>query len=161
MKLHVGFWSSLENYTWKIIERASASLPYLGTLVVGIMMLSSLLTHKASVVGTSSLREASVKAARVGDYDAAQKLYEKCQVSRCQDRVLGMMSEVEDLVFPMRPVHREIERYTELLTKYPGHRDIYLVLSKLYAQIDMSAEAQRYHELARELDPNNEMVILF
>lgn len=143
------------------MERVSASLPYLGTLVIGIMILSSLITHKASVAGTSSLREASVKAARVGDYDSAQKLYEKCQVSRCQDRVLGVMSEVEDLVFPMRPVQREIERYAELLTKYPGHRDIYLVLSKLYAQINMSAEAQRYHELARELDPNNEMVILF
>ncbi len=161
MKKQMGCWESLENYTWKIIERVSASLPYLGTLVVGIMMLSSLLTHKASVVGTSSLREASVKAARVGDYDAAQKLYEKCQVSQCQDRVLGATSEVEDLVFPMQPVQREIERYTELLTKYPGHRDIYLVLAKLYAQVNMSAEAQRYYDLARELDPNNQMIILF
>lgn len=161
MKREASFLLSLESYTWKIIERVSASLPFLGTLVVGIMMLSSLITHKASVVGTSSLREASVKAALVGDYDAAQKLYEKCQVTQCQDRVLGVMSEVEDLVFPMQPVQREIERYTELLVKYPGHRDIYLVLAKLYTQVNMSAEAQRYYDLARELDPNNQMVILF
>lgn len=138
------------------MERASASLPYLGIIVIGIVMISSLIAHKASVVGTSSLREASVWAARVGDYVTAQSLYNlhKSQIPNSQN-VLGTESKIEDLIFPERVVEREIQKYEALLEKYPGHRDIYLVLAKLYAQITRREEAQRYYDLARELDPNN------
>lgn len=158
MKQELSFWLSLENYTWKMLERVSPTLPYLGIIIIGMMMLSSLITHKASVAGTSSLREASVKAARVGDYTKAQALWNDNLTITNNQTVLGNMSEEEDLVFPERVVEREIQKYEAMLQEYSGHRDIYLALATLYAQINRSEEAQKYYGLARELDPNNVMI---
>lgn len=154
MKKDVGFWGSFENYTWKLIERASPSLPY---FVVGLMFLtigSSIVSSKASLVGARDLREASIRAARAGDYASAQAMWS----DQLETEPVG---EVEDIVFPYLVIEREIAKYEEMLERYPGHRDIYLVLSKLHNQIGESEQATTYLELARELDPNNEMVILF
>ncbi len=118
------------------------------------------MSAKTSLAGAYDLREASIKAARVGDYAKAQALWNQQLTITNDQRVLGNMSEEEDLVFPELVVEREIEKYEELLKKHPGHRDLYLVLANLYGQIDEAEKAQNYYELARELDPNNPMIKL-
>ncbi len=149
MKKHIGFWGSFENYTWKVVKRASPALPY---FVAGLMLLvigSSIASSKASLAGAGDLREASIRAARVGDYSKAQAMWS----DQLETEPVG---ELEDIVFPHRVIEREIAKYEEMLERYPGHRDIYLVLAKLYNQIGESKQATTYLELARELDPNNE-----
>ncbi len=146
MKRAVGFWISLENYTWKVIVRSSPTLPWLWVGLVFLVISTSLITSKRSLAGAEGRVEAAVVAASVGDYDVAQSLWEK-QIP--EERL------AEDMIYPERVVEREITKYQELLAKYPGHRDIYLVLSQLYSQIGESEQAQSYLEMVRELDPNN------
>lgn len=156
MKKRVGFWLSLESYTWRVVARVAPTLPYFGVGLVVLVMGSSLFGAKTSLVGARDLREASMRAARVGDYTTAHSLYNlhQSQISNSQN-VLGTESDVEDLIFPERVVEREIKKYEEMLKKYPGHRDLYLVLGNLYGQIGEAETAQHYYGLARELDPNN------
>lgn len=154
MKESPGFWLSLESYTWKIIERVSPTLPWLGVGIFALIITMSTYDAKASLVSASGLVEAALRAAYVGDYAIAQDLWER-QMIKEEASVLGVESELEDRVYPERVVEREIEKYEGLLTKYPGHRDIYLTLANLYGQIDKSEQSEQYLELARELDPNN------
>lgn len=154
MKKQVGFWGSFENYTWKVAERVSPALLYFVAGLILLVIGSSLVSGSASLAGARGLREASIRAARVGDYTKAQALWRSQQEN-------GSTSEVEDIIFPHRVIEREIAKYEEMLVKYPGHRDIYLVLAKLYNQIGESEQATNYLELARELDPNNVLVTLF
>ncbi len=146
MKRAVGFWISLENYTWKVITRLSPTLPWLGVGLVVLVISTSLITSKSSLAGASGRIEAAVVAASVGDYDVSQSLWEK---------QLPTESGVEDMIYPKRVVEREIAKYQELLAKYPGHRDIYLTLSRIYGQIGDIEQTKSYLEMARELDPNN------
>jgi len=149
MKKQVGFWGSLENYTWKVVKRVSPALPYLAAGFILLVIGSSIFSSKTSLAGARDLREASIRAARVGDYTNAQAMWS----DQLETEPVG---EVEDMVFPHRVIEREIAKYEEMLEMYPGHRDIYLVLSKLHNQIGESVQATAYLELARELDPNNE-----
>ena len=158
MKKQVGFWSSFENYTWKVGKRVSPALPYFAAGLMFLMIGSSIVSSKASLAGVHDLREASIRAARVGDYAKAQALWNDQSTITNNQTVLGNKSEEEDLVFPHSVIEREIAKNEEMLEKYPGHRDIYLVLSKLYSQIGESEQATTYLELARELDPNNEKI---
>jgi tetratricopeptide (TPR) repeat protein len=146
MKQSLRFFESLENYTWKVVMRFSPTLPWIGVGLVVMVISTSLFTAKSSLAGTSGRVEAAVVASSVGDYDVAQSLWEK---------QLPTESGEEDLIYPKRAVEREITKYQELLAKYPGHRDIYLVLAQLYVQIGEREQAQDYLEMARELDPNN------
>lgn len=155
MKKRGGFWLSLESYTWEVVGRVAPTLPYFGVGIMVLVMGASIMSAKTSLAGAYDLREASIKAARVGDYAKAQALWNHQLTITNDQRVLGNMSEEEDLVFPEIVVEREIEKYEELLKKHPGHRDLYLVLANLYGQIDEAEKAQDYYELARELDPNN------
>ena len=161
MKKQVGFFGSFENYTWKVVKRASPSLPYFVAGFILLVIGSSIVSSKASLAGARDLREASIRAARVGDYTKAQALWNDQLTINNNQTVLGNKSEEEDLIFPERVVEAEIKKYEEMLERYPGHRDLYLVLSKLHNQIGESEQATTYLEMARELDPNNEMVILF
>ena len=155
MKKEQSFWQDLESYTWKIIARLSPALPWLGIGVIVLAIATSVLGLKTSLVGARGLVDAAVRAAKAGDYELARDLYEKQYKQEVSEQVRGIGSEVEELIFPEREVEREIAKYQELLTKYPGHRDIYLVLAQLYDQIGEREQAQEYTELARELDPNN------
>ncbi len=146
MKQSLRFFESLENYTWKVITRFSPTLPWIGVGLVVMVISASLITSKSSLAGAGGRVEAAVVAASVGDYDVAQSLWEK---------QIPVERESEDMIFPKRVVEREITKYQELLAKYPGHRDIYLVLAQLYVQIGEREQAQDYLEMARELDPNN------
>lgn len=158
MKKRGGFWLSLESYTWKVVGRVAPTLPYFGVGIMVLVMGASIMSAKTSLAGAYDLREASIKAARVGDYAKAQALWNQQLTITNDQRVLGNMSEEEDLVFPERVVEREIQKYEAMLQEYSGHRDIYLALATLYAQINRSEEAQKYYGLARELDPNNVMI---
>ena len=158
MKKQVGFWGSFENYTWKVVKRVSPALPYFAAGLVFLMIGSSIVNRKASLAGARDLREASIRAAGVGDYAKAQALWNDQLTINNNQTVLGNKSEEEDLIFPERVVEAEIKKYEEVLSRYPGHRDIYLVLSKLHNQIGQSEQATTYLELARELDPNNLMI---
>lgn len=103
-------------------------------------------------------REAIRVAVSAGDYGAAQVLYEQCQVTRCNgalDNVLGVESELEELVYPERVVEREIARYEGLNTTYPGHRDILVTLASLYGQLGQVEKQEYFLEEVRKLDPNN------
>ena len=122
MKKQVGFFGSFENYTWKVVKRASPSLPYFVAGFILLVIGSSIVSSKASLAGARDLREASIRAARVGDYTKAQAMWSD-QLEK------GTISEVEDIVFPYLVIEREIAKYEEMLERYPGHRDIYLVLS--------------------------------
>lgn len=146
MKQSLRFFESLENYTWKLITRLSPTFPWLWVGLVVLVISASLITAKSSLVGASGSIEAAVVAASVGDYDVAQSLWEK---------QIPVERGAEDKIYPDRVIEREITKYQELLTKYPGHRDIYLVLAQLYAQIGESEQTRVYLEMARELDPNN------
>ncbi|GAB4026324.1 MAG: hypothetical protein Fur0011_1570 [Candidatus Microgenomates bacterium] len=107
------------------------------------------------MVSARGLVEATTRAVQLGDYVLAKSLYNKQYKAESNERVMGVMSELEELVFPESVVQREITLYEELLFRYPGHRDVYLALARLYAQINMTEQSEIYYNLARELDPNN------
>lgn len=155
MKRVQSFWRDLENYTWKIIGRVSPALPWLGIALVLLTVIVSIRTSRTSLVGIRGLREAALHAARAGDYELAQHLWENRSLGENDRLVLGVESELEDLVYPERVVEREITRYETLLLKYPGHRDIYLWLAELNTQVGRIEKAQEFFDLAKELDPNN------
>ena len=155
MKESVGFWPSLESYTWKIIGRLSPALPWLGIGLVVLVITTSAREANRSLVSVRGLVDATTRAAQLGDYTLAKSLYNKQYATESNEQVMGVMSELEELVFPEREVQREIVRYEELLFSHPGHRDIYLALARLYEQIDMTEQSEIYYNLARELDPNN------
>lgn len=155
MKRELSFWHDLESYTWKISARLSPALPWLGTGIVLFAITISMFGLKESMVGAHGLVDGAMRAAKVGDYVLARRLYEKQYTQEDSEQVRGVRSEAEELIFPERQVEREIARYEDLLNQYPGHRDIYLALAQLYSQIKRTQQAELYYNLARELDPNN------
>lgn len=149
MKKQLGFWGDLEIYTWKMVGRVSPALPYLAMAIIGVVIISSQRAMRGSVASAHDLGEAVERAARVGDYERARKLLNYYNIKPLND--------LEELAYPERVVEQEIEKYEELLLTYPGSRDIYLVLSQLYAEIGNDERAAEYWESARILDPNNEI----
>ena len=145
MKKSVGFWGSLEQYLGKVIERSP--LPrywrWMGIGLVLVVVVSSAVSAKSSVVGATSLAAVVEKAARLGDYQLAQELWNES------------MSGLGDLVYPERKVERRIAELEAKLVEYPGNRQIYLALTELYGQMGNSERADEYREKARILDPNN------
>lgn len=154
MKQRASFWRSIERYGWRAIERIAPLLPALVITTIVLTMIVSFTSQKTSVASLHSLTEVVEKAARIGDYALAQKLDREVK-GLTTNEVLGVNSELEDLIYPERLVLREIERYKQLLALYPGHRDIYLTLAELYEQVSEYEAANEYWELARTLDPNN------
>lgn len=150
MKKASGFWGSLEQYLGKVIERSP--LPrywrHLGIGLALVVVVSSAVSAKNSVVGATSVEEVVEKAARLGDYDLAQTMFEQIQDSRFK-------IQVEDLVYPERKVERRIVELEAKLVEYPGNRQIYLELADLYGQLGNREKSDEYREKARILDPNN------
>jgi tetratricopeptide (TPR) repeat protein len=117
-------------------------------------LLLSWAASKNSLAGARTQNEAIKKAAEQGDYQTAQALYEEMN-SGSTEPVLGVMSEIETLVYPERKVEQRISELLLKLEEYPGNREIYLSLAELYSQIGNEESAQEYREKARILDPNN------
>ncbi len=147
-----GFWRSLEKYFWKVVRRSPLPWTRIGLFGLAIVLLASLGNVKNSAVGTRNTRELVERAARAGDYELARELY---QGSSSKDQVLGAESELEDLVYPERVVKKRIDELLQKLEIYPGNREIFRVLSQLYAQIGDEEMSSQYYEMVRELDPNN------
>ena len=155
MKKVEGFWGSLEQYMGKVIARSPLSeyWRHLGIGLVLVVVVSSAASAKNSVVGATSLEAVVEKAARLGDYETARKLWSES------------MSDLEDAVYPERKVERRIAELEGKLEEYPGNRQIYLGLADLYEQlagtrVDAGVDpykdkAEEYREKARILDPNN------
>lgn len=126
-----------------------------GILLVTLVFLTSWMYRETSLAGTGSGREAAERAARVGDYQTAQALWEEERSIVTRGDVLGVDLALEELVYPDKKTERTIARYEELNAAYPGHRDILVALSKLYRKLGKGEQADSYWELARILDPNN------
>ncbi len=145
MKKVDGFWGSLEQYTWKVVERSP--LPqhwqWMAVGIVLVVFVGSAVGAKSSVAGATRLEAVVEKAARLGDYQLAQELWNE------------PMSGLEDLVYPERKVERWIVELEAKLEQYPGNRQIYLTLADLYKQLGNSEKSDEYREKARILDPND------
>lgn len=149
MKRAVSFWQSLEAYGQQVAERSPLPYTWIGIGMVVIVVVASALNTKNSVVGARSIEAVVEKAARLGDYAIAQKLWNN------QSSITN--GQLEDLVYPERVVERRIRELEEKLGEYPENRDIYLMLAELYNQVNNMEKASEYREKARVLDPNDEM----
>jgi tetratricopeptide (TPR) repeat protein len=147
-----GFFTSLERYGRKIVGRSP--LPYSWIVILLVLLVVGVSWTSQSLVGVSSIGEAARQAAQAGDYNLAETLYLKQQTAGFTGQVLGMASDLEELIYPERKIERRISELEQKLETYPGSREIYLLLSKLYSQIGKQELANTYSEQARVLDPN-------
>lgn len=154
MKSSDSFWQSLEKYTWKTVSRSPLSWPQVVVPMIVLILLLSITSAKNSLSNARSTAEAIRAATERGDYQTAKSLYEK-MTGTGKDPVLGLSSELEELVYPERRVEQRISELSLKLEEYPGNREIYLTLAELYSQIGNQEIAQEYREKARILDPNN------
>jgi tetratricopeptide (TPR) repeat protein len=145
------FWLSLEKYGWRVVRRSP--LPrYWRHVVIGVVlvaMATSFKYMKYSVASAENTKQVVEKAARSGDYETAQRLYERIQTP--DDR----LQQLESLVYPERVVEQKIDELERKLEEYPSNRELYLDLAKLYDQLGKQESADQYREKARILDPNN------
>lgn len=143
---------------WKVVGKSPLPWPYVGVGIVLASLLVSLANARYSVAGARSAREVMERAARVGDYETARELFNVHQsqmYTNVHQSVLGAETEIENLVYPERAVENKILETEELLTQYPGHRDILVELARLYEKIGGAEQARTNWEQARILDPNN------
>lgn len=123
--------------------------------VVGVIIITSWAYHEISVVGERDTRSVIERAAKQGDYQTAQALFEKTLDERRQSSVLGAVSELEDRVYPERVIARRIAELEIKLEEYPANKEIYLMLTSLYGQLGNTEKSDEYREKARILDPND------
>lgn len=157
MKKKIGFWESLEQYSWTRIRRSALPQiwPWIGVGMVMVIVGASLANKQNSVVGATSWREIIMRAAERGDYVLARKLLTKQQTNETiVEPVLGVESELEEMVYPERAVSRRIAELEKKLADYPESKTIYLMLSSLYGQLGNTEMSSEYREKARVLDPN-------
>ena len=142
-----GFFGSFEVYFRRVVGKST--LPYLWAAIgmVALVLGVSLWQGKYSLSGATNMSQVVQRAAQNGDYALAQRLYGQCAVPQCQS--------VTDLVYPEKKIDQRIADLEGKLTQYPGDRDIYLALARLYAVRGNTAQAQSYSEQARILAPNN------
>jgi tetratricopeptide (TPR) repeat protein len=155
MKKEMNFWRSLEEYSWKVVKRNPLPWQWVGIGLIVIVLLTSAVSAKNSMVGARNIREAIEIAVSLGDYETAQALFDKMLDSRSKMLVLGAESELEDKVYPERVVERRVIELEDKLEIYPGNREIYLSLATLYQTLGNQEIADEYREKARILDPND------
>lgn len=152
------FWGGLEQYAYSRARWACVPWVLVGTAMALLVIVSSLASGYVNSPTLGGDREEIIReAARRGDYELAQSLYEQRTVNN-EQRVLGADSELEELVYPEKRLEREIAEWEEKLERYPGHRDILLMLAQLYEQGGKSEKAREYWDEARILDPNGSRV---
>jgi len=122
-----------------------------------VVLATSLKYAKYSAAGAITLHEIVMRAANVGDYETAQRLYESCAAPQCQ-------SVDEELVYPEMKLEKRITELEQKLVEYPSNREVFLMLGDLYDQLGGTRvdtefdpykdKAAEYREKARVLDPN-------
>ena len=69
-------------------------------------------------------------------------------------QILGVESELEELVYPETKLQREIEKWEKKLGEYPSNREIMRGLATLQEQAGNMERATELREQIRILDPN-------
>lgn len=156
MKSETNFWRSLEKYTWEVAKRTPLPWSVLGVVFICFVLLFSLLNGKNSVVTARSIEDIIEKAGRSGDYETASQLFENRTLDN-YSRVLGVATELEDIVYPENILYRSLTELTQKLDEYPNHFEMLLEISRLYTLLENKEQADEYREKARILDPNNEI----
>ncbi|PIR98951.1 hypothetical protein COT87_02100 [Candidatus Collierbacteria bacterium CG10_big_fil_rev_8_21_14_0_10_44_9] len=154
MKSELNFWRSLEVYTWKVVRRSPLPYQWIGIGLVVLVIIASVANVKSSVAGARGEREVIERAARVGDYETARKLYSDQFTGGSGQEVLGAESKLEDLVYPEQKLAREIEKWESGLAENPGNREIMRGLAQLYEQVGNIEKVIELREQIRILDPN-------
>lgn len=153
----------LEAYFYRRLgvgEKARVEWGVVGmVLVVGVAAWSLANGYRGSPTLSSNSDEVVREAAKRGDYETARRIYEYWQKEE-DARVLGVESEVEELVYPEKMMERKVREAESLLARYPGHRDLVLNLALLSYWVGNYEEARKYLEQARKLDPNTEKLRL-
>lgn len=126
-----------------------------GIVLVALVIALSWIERETSSAWLKNEHEVIEKAARMGDHKLARALLDKRERANSNQDILGVDAELEELVYPDRVIKREIARYEELSSTYPGHRDILLMLSRLYGELGQADWQAYYFEAARKIDPNN------
>ncbi len=103
------------------------------------------LAEKAMLSGESKLAEK--------EYHLGVKLAESKY-----SPVLGVRSDLEDLIWPEQKIRREID-YWEKQTKEIKSREVYLRLGILYQELGDEGKANEEFAIAKEIDPNDESII--
>lgn len=157
MKKSISFWESLEQYSWKLVGRSPLPQhwPWIGVVLIVVVLLASVLNMKNSTVGANDLREVITLAAERGDYVTARMLWNNQSPITNNQTVLGAESELEDGVYPERVVTRRIAELEIKLAEYPENKEVYLMLASWYGQLGNTEKASEYREKARILDPND------
>lgn len=155
MKKNEGFWVGLERYGRVLVERSPLPWHWVGVGVVVLVVLVSALNVKNSVVSAVNTRALIEKAVNLGDYETAERLFDQNTNETNDQRVLGVESELEDIVYPERIVERRIQELEQQLMIYPGSRDLLVTLAGLYDQIGNGEMGAQYRESARVLAPND------
>lgn len=158
MKKKTSFWLSFEKYIYRVVGRSPLPWSWIGIGAVLLVMVMSWSYRDQSVAEASSMHEVIRGAASNGDYALAQTLFEQNQDSRSNDQVLGVGTELEDIVYPENKVEQRIQELEQKLLEYPENREIYLALSDLYRQLKQTDKSDEYREKARILDPNGSRV---
>lgn len=151
------FFTSLERYVRKVALRSS--LPrYWAWMVVGgvLVVMGTSISAQNEILGARNMEGAIRIAAGQGDYLTADRLMQEYTNAQMNKSVLGVESELEDLVYPERKVERRIAELTLMLEKYPDNKDVYTNLAQLYFEIGNEGQAAEYAEKARVLDPNGQ-----
>lgn len=153
------FWAQLERYVY---QRAATLQGKWQWAAIGIVAMVVGLSVVSGYYGSPTLGSDRQKiiwaAAKQGDYELAQTLFEQIQDSRGKIQVLGADSKLEEVVYPERRIARDIGEWEAQLEAYPGHRDILLTLALLHKQAGNMDMAEEYWGEARKLDPNGERV---
>jgi tetratricopeptide (TPR) repeat protein len=147
MRQDLSFWRGLERYFLRVMQRSP--LPYAWVALGGIclVVIVSLMQSSNSLASARNLEDVVVTAASRGDYGLAQTVFEQIQDPTFKHQV-------EDLVYPERKIEARIAELEQKLLEYPEHREIYLLLSNLYGQLNQDDKSDEYREKARILDPN-------
>jgi len=147
------FGKSLEKYVYLRTRVGGEGWVYAGGVVVAVMLLSSILGGywRTAVLSGEKILIAT-EAAKQGDYRLARELLEEKE--RDAAGVLGVSTQLTELVYPKRRVEREIESRKEQLELYPGHKDILWSLAQLYRLAGEEVSAEEYYAMVKLLDPN-------
>ena len=151
------FFTSLERYVRKVALRSSLPRYWAWMVVGGVLVVTGTsISAQNEILGARNMEGAIRIAAGQGDYLTADRLMQEYTNAQMNKSVLGVESELEDLVYPERKVERRIVELENMLDKYPEDKDIYASLAQLYFELGNKERAAGYAEKARVLDPNGE-----